>query len=92
MQSKSDKNSTPTSRFTHVYHSLPDIHISVELNYDDRDKYQSNIKKKSVFFFNNLTCSSPNLGSFYFEKENDLIIYHLNKLNHGICCDSYRTK
>lgn len=33
-----------------VYHSLPDIHISVELNYDDRDKYQSNIKKKSVFF------------------------------------------
>lgn len=50
MQSKSDKNSTPTSRFTQVYHSLPDIHISVELNYDDRDKYQSNIKKKSVFF------------------------------------------
>lgn len=54
MQSKSDKNSTPTSRFTHVYHSLPDIHISAELNYDDRDKYQCNIKK-NVGFFNNLT-------------------------------------
>lgn len=50
------------------------------------------ILKKKCFFFNNLICSFLNLGSFYFEKENDLIIYYLNKLNYGICCDFYRIK